>query len=133
MGSGAIDGSRVSSEEIGYIPYAEVVVRTIKKESRGFVRARNAARLRRREDAGRSEDMADSCAEASGGITGSALLPDSCLRRFLRLWGSSCVDGSAIDSDILEADGMGVVFEVAELAPDNVAKTPSLLREPSAA
>jgi predicted nucleotidyltransferase len=35
-----MDGSRVSRDEIGYIPYAEVVVRTIRKDNRGFVRAR---------------------------------------------------------------------------------------------
>lgn len=91
VGRGAIEGSSVSRDEIGYIPYAEVVVRTIRKERRGFVRARNAANLRRSDVAGRSEEMDDSCADASGGITGSArLFPlDSSFKRFLRLWGSS--------------------------------------------
>jgi hypothetical protein len=40
VGSGVMAGSSVSSDEIGYIPYADVVVRTIRKDKRGFVRAR---------------------------------------------------------------------------------------------
>lgn len=40
VGSGAIEGSMVNRDEIGYIPYAEVVVRTIRTDRRGFVRAR---------------------------------------------------------------------------------------------
>jgi hypothetical protein len=40
VGSGVIAGSSARSDEIGYMPYAEVVVRRIRKESRGFVRAR---------------------------------------------------------------------------------------------
>jgi hypothetical protein len=40
VGSGVMAGSRVSSDEIGYIPYAEVVVRRIRKDRRGLVRAR---------------------------------------------------------------------------------------------
>ena len=47
-------------------------MRRIKKESRGFVKARNAANLRRIEVVGRAEEKLDSCADASGGITGSA-------------------------------------------------------------
>lgn len=40
VGSGAMEGSMVKRDDIGYMPYAEVVVRTIRTERRGFVRAR---------------------------------------------------------------------------------------------
>lgn len=71
---------------MGYIPYADVVVRRIKKESRGLVRARNAANLRRMEVLGRAEEKFDNCADASSGIEGSACpsLADSSFKRFLR-------------------------------------------------
>jgi hypothetical protein len=91
VGSGVMAGSSVSKDEIGYIPYAEVVVRTIRKDSRGFVRARYAASLRRREVVGSADEKFDSCAEASRGIVGSGC-PVSLLssfKRFLRRCGSS--------------------------------------------
>ena len=40
VGSGVMAGSRARREEIGYIPYADVVVSRIKNESRGFVKAK---------------------------------------------------------------------------------------------
>lgn len=106
VGSGVMAGSRVSRDEIGYIPYAEVVVRTIKKESRGFVRARYAANLRRREVVGSVDEKLDSCAEASSGRLGSgvpvALL--SSFKRFRRRCGSSDVASVAIAADDSVAD-----------------------------
>jgi hypothetical protein len=76
----------VRREEIGYIPYADVVVNTIRNERRGFVRARNAANLRRREVTGRADERVDSCDEASGGSSDSAAssLAVSSFNRFLR-------------------------------------------------
>lgn len=87
VGSGAMDGSSVRSVDIGYMPYAEVVVRTIRTERRGLVRARKAAILRRREVVGRAEEKDESCADASGGITCSVeLFPvASSFNLFLRL------------------------------------------------
>lgn len=52
VGSGVMAGSSVSRDEIGYIPYADVVVRRIRKERRGFVNAKYAANLRRSEVVG---------------------------------------------------------------------------------
>jgi len=52
VGSGVMAGSRVSRDEIGYIPYADVVVRRMRKERRGFVKAKYAANLRRSEVVG---------------------------------------------------------------------------------
>lgn len=40
VGSGVMAGSRVRREEIGYIPYADVVLSTMRKDSRGFVSAK---------------------------------------------------------------------------------------------
>lgn len=107
VGSGVIAGSRVSRDEIGYIPYAEVVVRTIKKDSRGFVRARYAANLRRMEVMGSVDEKFDNCAEASSGRLGSgfpvALL--SSFKRFRRRCGSSSgVASVAIAADDAVAD-----------------------------
>lgn len=99
------------------------------------MRARNAANLRRRDDAGRSEEMDDSCAEASGGITGSAAsFPRaSSFRRFRRRCGSSS-DCEAIDSTASFEEGITGEVELVELGElaDNEPKTPSLLIEPSA-
>jgi hypothetical protein len=95
-------GSRVSRDEIGYIPYAEVVVRRMRKERRGFVNAKYAANLRRSEVVGWAEEKADNCAEASGGMTASGEVfsePDS-FKRFLRRCGNSfCVASAAIGPD----------------------------------
>lgn len=97
VGSGAMEGSRDRSDEIGYSPYAEVVVRTIRTDRRGFVRARNAANLRRIEVVGREEEKWESCAEASGAISESdvagvpeaAFAASSSFKRFLLLCGNS--------------------------------------------
>lgn len=91
VGSGVMAGSSVSRDEIGYIPYAEVVVRRIRKDSRGLVKARNAANLRRSEVVGRVDEKFESCAEASGGMTGSAgpFSEPNSFSRFLRRCGSS--------------------------------------------
>jgi hypothetical protein len=40
VGSGVMAGSRVSRDETGYIPYADVVVRRTRKDRRGFVNAK---------------------------------------------------------------------------------------------
>lgn len=114
VGSGVMAGSRVSRDEIGYIPYAEVVVRTIRKESRGFVRARYAANLRRREVVGSAEENFDSCAEASGGRLPSgstAALPCS-FKRFRRRCGSS----SGVASVAIAAGDAAAVDELSSLA-----------------
>lgn len=102
VGSGVMVGSSVSRDDIGYIPYADVVVRTMRKESRGLVNAKNAASLRRREVTGRVDEKFESCAEASGGMTGSAwpLSEPSSFSRFLRRCGSSSLLASvAIGSE----------------------------------
>jgi hypothetical protein len=102
VGSGVMAGSSVSRDEIGYIPYAEVVVRTIKKDSRGFVRARYAANLRRREVVGSVDEKFDNCAEASSGrlCSGCAVASFSSFKRFRRRCGSS----SAVASVAIAAD-----------------------------
>lgn len=102
VGSGVMAGSSVNRDDIGYIPYAEVVVRRMRKDSRGLVKAKNAANLRRSEVAGRVDEKFESCAEASGGMTGSAWLfsePVS-FSRFRRRCGSSSLLASvAIGSE----------------------------------
>jgi hypothetical protein len=40
VGSGVMAGSRARREEFGYIPYADVVLRTMRKDSRGLVKAK---------------------------------------------------------------------------------------------
>lgn len=52
VGSGVMAGSSVSRDEIGYIPYADVVVRRMRKDRRGFVNAKYAANVRRSEVVG---------------------------------------------------------------------------------
>lgn len=87
------------------------------------------------EVAGRSDEIEDSCAEASGGMTASPFFLSSSLRRFLRLCGSSCADCAAIDSLTLFVLDSGVVdaeLELAELAADKEESTPSLLKKPFA-
>lgn len=86
VGSGAIVGSRARIEDTGYIPYAEVVESRTKKERRGLVSAKKAANLRRSDVLGSVEEKFDSCAEASGGITGSVPLfcAAASFKRFLR-------------------------------------------------
>lgn len=79
------------------------MVSTIRKDSRGFVRARYAANFRRREVVGRADEKFDNCAEASSGMTGSAFpfSKPASFNRFLRRCGSSaefvCV---AMDSEV---------------------------------
>ena len=102
VGSGVMAGSRVSRDENGYIPYADVVVRRTRKDRRGFVSAKYAANLRRREVAGCADEKADNCAEASGGMTASGvtLSEPVSFKRFLRRWGNSfCTASAAIDPD----------------------------------
>lgn len=145
VGSGVMAGSSVSRDEIGYIPYAEVVVRRMRKDSRGLVKARKAASLRRSEVVGRVDEKFESCAEASGGMTGSAWAfsePDS-FNLFLRRCGSSSLLVSvAIDSEdvaslelvwfagVLFAD-WGVEVDVwSELADANEERRPPFELEP---
>lgn len=52
----------------GYNEYAAVPVRTIKKESRGFDSERYAVRTRRIDRCGSLEEIAASCADASGAM-----------------------------------------------------------------
>lgn len=102
VGSGVMAGSRASRDEIGYIPYAEVVVRTIKKDSRGFVKARYAANLRRREVVGSVDEKFDNCAEASSGRLGSGC-PGALLSSFKRLR-RRCGSSSGVASVAMAAD-----------------------------
>lgn len=116
VGSGVMAGSSVSRDEIGYIPYAEVVVRRMRKDSRGLVNARNAASLRRSDVVGRVDEKFESCAEASGGMTGSAgpplPEPDS-FSRFLRRCGSSSLFASvAIGSEDVASLGLVLLAKV---------------------
>lgn len=92
-----------------------MVVRRIRKDSRGFVRARKAASLRRMEVVGREDEKLDNCAEASSGMAGSAEpFCDACsFKRFLRRCGSSLWLASApIGPDDATSDGSGELADV---------------------
>ncbi len=84
-GDAVDDGKR--SAGTGYNEYAVAVVRTIKKERRGFERERQVVSSRRRDVAGMVEDKVERRDDASRGRGGSTLLPS--FMRFLLRCGSS--------------------------------------------
>lgn len=95
-------------------------MRTIRTERRGFVRARNAANLRRMEVAGSVDENIDNWAEASGAIAGSdaPIFAASCFKRFLLRCGSSrWMDCVSIDSALASFDGSPAASIFVEVTP----------------
>lgn len=90
-GEAVISGS--SSVGTGYSEYVVAVVRTIRKESRGFESERHVVNRRRSEEAGREEESAESWADASSGSGVSEVEDDSTaaasFNRFLLRCGGS--------------------------------------------
>ena len=82
-GAAVVAGS--SSVGTGYIAYAAAVVRTMRKERRGFERARHVVKRRRREAAGKVAEALVSREGASGGRGASVTaVTASAFNRFLR-------------------------------------------------
>ena len=90
------DAVEDKSSGMGYKEYAEVVVRSMRKDNRGFERERNVAILRRKAaDAGMAAAAVVSCDEASKGNDSS--WPDGELSLAFRLFLLRC--GSICSSD----------------------------------
>jgi hypothetical protein len=129
LGVSVIAGDNIAGT--GYNAYADVVVRTMRKDRRGLERARRIEAVRRRELMGREEEIVVNTDDASGGMTGSGfdaastveaaafVVAWASLRSFCRRrWGSS-TRSSAVNGEVWSLIGIEGVEAVKEVEDED--------------